>query len=33
MNRKSVLHLMELLIMVLVFAIAASVCVQCFVQP
>ena len=30
MNRKSVLHLMELLIMVLVFAIAASVCVQCF---
>lgn len=32
MNRKSVLQMMELLIMVLVFAIGASICVRCFVH-
>lgn len=32
MNRKSVLQMMELLIMVLVFAISACVCVRCFVH-
>ena len=32
MNRKSVLQMMELLIMVLVFAISASICVRCFVH-
>ena len=31
MNRKSVLQLIELLIMVLVFAIAACICIRCFV--
>lgn len=32
MNRKSVLQMMELLIMVLVFAIITSICVRCFVH-
>lgn len=31
MNRKSVLQLIELLIMVLIFAIAACICIRCFV--
>lgn len=32
MNRKSVLQMMELLIMLLVFAISTSICVRCFVH-
>lgn len=32
MNRRTVLPMMELMIMVLVFAISASVCVRCFVH-
>lgn len=31
MNRKSVLQLIELLIMVLIFAIATCICIRCFV--
>jgi len=32
MNRRSVLPMMELMIMVLVFAISAGICVRCFVH-